>query len=200
MARAEVQARVYTIHKAETLQALAHPTRVALLEALRQPASAATAARQIGQPRQRVNHHLQALKAAGLIRKVGTRRQGNFTETLYQAKAQSFVVAADATWANPRRLAALREHHALRTLVSVGERLQRDAIGLLDEAASDSTEIPSAAVTAEVRFASEADRAAFFNGYTEAVRRLVEQYENKHGTAYRVVMAVHPERAEATEE
>lgn len=188
--------RVHSIRRPETLQALAHPTRIALLEALREPGSAATAARRIGLPRQRVTFHMNALKAAGLIEKVGTRRQGNFTETLYRARAQSFVVAPDATWADPKRLAALREQHALQTLVSAGERLQRDAVGLLDQAAFEGREIPSAAVTGEVRFANEADRAAFFTEYTEAVRRLVARYASGHGETYRVVTAVHPQNGD----
>lgn len=161
--------------------------------------SAAAAARRLGQPRQRVNHHLKALEAAGLIEEVGKRQQGNFTETLYRACAQSFIVAPDATWAGPRRLAALRKQHALRTLVQAGERLQRDAIGLLDQAAFEEREIPSATVTAELRFATEADRAAFFDDYVRTLRTLVERYESKRGAPYRVVMAVHP-RTDVQEE
>jgi DNA-binding transcriptional ArsR family regulator len=190
--RPKPPARVHSIREPEILQALAHPTRIALLEALREPGSAAAAARRIGQPRQRVAFHMKALEAAGLIERIGTRRNGNFIETLYQAKAQSFVVAPDATWVDPRRLATLEKQHALQTLVAVGERLQRDAIGLLDQAAFEDREIPSAAVTAELRFATESDRAAFFKEYSAALVRLVEKYQSKEGTPYRVVMAVHP--------
>jgi DNA-binding transcriptional ArsR family regulator len=161
--------------------------------------STAAAARHLAQPRQRVHHHLKALEAAGLIEAVGKRQQGNFTETLYRARAQSFIVAPDATWAGPRRLAALRKQHALRTLVNVGERLQRDAVALLDQAAFEDREIPSATVTAELRFATEVERAAFFDEYARALRGLVERYESKKGAPYRIVMAVHP-RSDVQEE
>ena len=47
------QAQVVELREASALVALGHPTRVALLDLLRQPASAAAAARELGQPRQR---------------------------------------------------------------------------------------------------------------------------------------------------
>lgn len=193
------QARIFSIQDPETLQALAHPTRIELLEALREPVSAAGAARQLGLPRQRVNHHFNALKAAGLITKVGKRRQGNFVETLYQAKAQSFVVAPDVTWADPRRLAALRKQHALKTLVSTGKQLQRDAIGLLDQAAFEDQEIPSATLTAKLRFNDESDRARFFDEYATMLKQLVDKYASRKGDRYRLVCAIHPQVTDAGE-
>ena len=193
------QARTFSIEDPATLQALAHPTRVELLEALREPASAASAARKIGLPRQRVNHHFKALKAAGLINKVGRRQQGNFVETLYQAKAQSFVVAPDVTWADPRRLDALREQHALNMLVHAGKQLQQDAIGLLDQAAFEEKEIPSATLTAQIRFSDATERAAFFEEYATMLKNLVDKYATKKGEPYRLVSAIHPQPTNPSE-
>jgi DNA-binding transcriptional ArsR family regulator len=152
--------RVVSIRDAEGLQALCHPTRVEMLETLREPASAAAVARQIGQTRQRVHYHLKALEEAGLVEAVETRQNGNFLETLYRAVARSFVVAPEVAWKDGRRLVAwkdgrrleaLRAQHSLETLVALGERLQRDAAELLDRAAFDGEEIASAAVSAETR-------------------------------------------------
>ena len=128
------QASVASIRTQEGLQALCHPTRVEMLELLREPASAAAVARRIGQPRQRVNYHLKALKEAGLVEPVSTRQNGNFVETLYRSIARSFVIAPEVAWRGSRRLDALRSQHSLETLVALGERLQRDAIELLDRA------------------------------------------------------------------
>jgi DNA-binding transcriptional ArsR family regulator len=180
-----------------TLRALTHPTRVALLEHLREPASAAAIARKLGQPRQRVNYHLKALHEAGLVEKVGSQRQGNFVESLYRAAARSFVVAPQVAWADPRRMAALRRDASLETLVSLGEKLQRDAAALLDGAAFDGQEIASAAVSAETRFASERQRAAFLRDYLAATKQLVEKYGGVEGSPYRVVLAVHPKIEES---
>ena len=187
------QPRVRTIRDAAGLQALCHPTRVEILEALHEPASAAAVARQIGQPRQRINYHLKALDEAGLVEAVDTRQNGNFVETRYRAVARSFVVASEVAWKGGRRLDALRAQHSLETLVAFGERLQQDAAELLDRAAFEGEEILSAAVSAHIRVASAEDRAAFMREYLEATRQLLDKYGSRDGAAYRVVLAVHPQ-------
>lgn len=188
--------RVRTIRDPEALQALSHPTRVRMLEILREPGSAAAVGRAMRQPRQRINHHLKTLEAAGLVERVGTRRRGNFMETLFRASARSYVVSPEVAWADPRRLEALRQQHSLQTLVAVGEQLQRDAVGLLDRVAFDeaggSREVPSATVCAETRFADDAARAAFLREYVAAVRDLLERHGSDAGEPYRVVLAAHP--------
>lgn len=184
---------VFSVRDPETLQALSHPTRVQILEALREPASSSQVARRIGQPRQRVNYHLHSLEEAGLVERVREERTGNFVATLYRAVARSFVVSPQVAWADPRRVEAMRSQHSLETLVLLGERVQSDAAALLDRAAFDGEQIASAAVTAEMRFASEEERAAFLNEYVEAVAKLTEKYASKEGEPYRVVLAAYPE-------
>ena len=185
--------RVLSIRDAEGLQALCHPTRVEMLETLREPASAAAVARQIGQPRQRVNYHLKALEEAGLVEAIETRQKGNFVETLYRAVARSFVIAPEVAWKDGRRLEALRAQRSLETLVALGERLQRDAAELLDRAAFDGEEIASAAVSAETHFASTEDRAAFMREFLESTRALLDKYGAVEGAAYRIVLTAHPQ-------
>ena len=183
---------VRSVTSTSDLQALNHPTRIAILESLREPASAAAVAREINQPRQLVNYHLKELDRAGLVERVEERRRGNFIETLYRAVARSFVISPQVAWATPRRLEALQRQHALGTLVGLGEQLQRDAAGLLDRAAFDGEEIASAAVTADVRFESEEDRASFMDAYLRMTRELLERYGSKRGDRYRVMVAVYP--------
>ncbi|MPZ99281.1 MAG: helix-turn-helix domain-containing protein [Dehalococcoidia bacterium] len=195
-ARPPFRPSVYSVTEPKDLQALSHPTRVAILEALRDPASAATVARAIGQPRQLVNYHLKELKRAGLVEPAGERRKGNFVEQLYRAVAQSFVVSPRVAWSDARRVEALRRQHTLATLVEQGERLQRDAAVLLDRAAFDGEEVASAAVTADVRFASEDDRAAFMDAYLRSLRDLLERHGSRDGEPYRVMLAVYPEGGE----
>ena len=190
--------RVRTLRDADTLRALCHPARIELLERLHEPASAAEVARQLGQPRQRVNYHLKALEEAGLVHKVGSRRQGNFVESLFRAAARAFVVAPEVAWADPRRMDALRRDQSLEALVALGARLQHDAVALLDGAAFDDQTIASAAVSAETHFAGESERAAFLREYLAQTRRLVEKYGGARGEPYRVVLAVHPRVEEAT--
>jgi len=185
--------RVLSIRSPEGLQALCHPTRVEMLEVLREPATAAAVARAIGQPRQRVNYHLKALAEAGLVEPVESRRNGNFVETTYRAVARSFVVAPEVAWQGSRRLDALRQQHSLETLVALGERLQRDAAELLDRAAFDGEQIASAAVSIDTRFASEEDRAAFMREFLASTRELLEKHGSQGGAPYRVMITAHPQ-------
>ena len=166
--------------------------RVQILEALREPASAAAVARSIRQPRQKVGYHLKELESAGLIDQVGERRVGNFVESLYRAVARTFLVSPEVAWADGRRSETLRSQHSLGTLVLLGERLQHDAAALLDRAAFDGEQIASASVIAEAHFESEAEREAFLAEYLQATTELLGRYGKKTGQAYRVVLGVYP--------
>jgi DNA-binding transcriptional ArsR family regulator len=185
--------RVATIEGPEALAAVAHPLRLRILERLREPASAATVARAVGQSRQNANYHLKELQRAGLVEPAGTRRNGNFVETLYRAVAGTIVVSPRAMWDDDRRARALRDQVSLERLVTLGERLTNDAVALLDAAAFDGTEIASASVEAEVTFATEADRAAFLDEYLEVVGPLLRKYgRRRRGSRYRVALAAYP--------
>jgi DNA-binding transcriptional ArsR family regulator len=183
----------YTVRNGDALAALAHPSRVRILELLREPASASETARRLGEPRQRVNYHLKELERAGLVERVGERRVRNLIEVLYQAVARTFVVSPEVAWADPRRMQAMREQHSLETLVQLGERLERDAVALLDRAAFDGETIASASAVAEVRFATEADRAAFLRDYLAEVGPLLDRHGARCGAPYRVLIAAYPD-------
>lgn len=191
-----MEARARTLTEPEAVDALTHPVRRRVLEALRRPDSAAAVARAIGLPRQKVNYHLKELERARLVRPVGERRKGHLIERLYEAVAGSFVVSPRVAWSDERREGALRDQVSLRHLVGLGERLQQDASGLLDRAAFDGEEIPSAAVEADVRFADEAARAAFMEDYLAALGPLLEKYGARRGRGFRVALAVYPDPEE----
>jgi DNA-binding transcriptional ArsR family regulator len=193
-----VMKRIESVVHPQALQALAHPLRVQILERLREPASAATVARELRLPRQRVNYHLKELEKAQLVRAVGERRSGNFIETLYESVARTFVVSPRVAWADPRRATALAEQFSLEQLVLLGERLQRDAAVLLDRAAFDGQQIASASVETDVRFATAQDRAEFLNAYLAAVGPLIKRYASATGSPYRVALAAYPDVEDAS--
>lgn len=180
------------IDSADQLVAITHPTRLRILDALRTPGTAAGAARKLGEPRQLVNHHVRALAKAGLVRKAGERRNGNFVEQLYESTAGTFVLSPRITWGESERVRTLAEQLSLRHLVEFGERLQRDAVTLLDRATFDGDEIPSAAVEATVRFADPSSRTAFLDEYLRLTAALIEKHAADDGDAYTVGLVVHP--------
>lgn len=185
--------QAHVVERPEELSALSHPLRLRILEALREPASSATAARALGQSRQNVNYHLKELERAGLVRRVEERRRGNFVEALYQSIAPTIVLSPRAAWGDERRVATLRQQLALEHLVGLGERLGRDAAVLLDRAAFDGDEIASAAIEVEVRLEGEAARAAFVRDYLAAVRPVLDAHGAADGAPYRVAVAVYPD-------
>jgi hypothetical protein len=182
-----------TIDDPARIAAATHPTRAALLAAMRQPTSAAAAARETGQSRQNAAYHVRELANVGLLRRAGERKNGNFTEQLYVAVAPTIVISPRSTWGDDsRRLDALAAQLSLGQLVERGEQLQRDAAVLLDRAAFDGVEIASASATTEIRFASEDDRATFLREYVDSLTELAERHGSKTGEPYRVLFAAYP--------
>lgn len=177
------------------LQALTHPVRLRMLDLLRDAQSAASVARAIGEPRQKINYHLKELERGGLVRPAGERRKGNMTEQLYQSVAGTFLVSPRVAWTDARRGAALQDQASLGALVGLGERLQRDAAELLDRAAFDGAQIPSASVEVDVAFSSDAARSAFMTEYLEALGPLLRKYgaPREAGAPFRLALAVYPD-------
>ena len=81
---------VLLIGDLETLKAIAEPTRVAILEQLTVPRSVSQLAEGLGVPRTRLYHHVDLLRAKGLIEVVEERRVGAMTEQLYAPTAKTF--------------------------------------------------------------------------------------------------------------
>jgi DNA-binding transcriptional ArsR family regulator len=175
------------------IQALASPVRLAALDAMREPTSAAAVARELGEPRQKMSYHFKELERAGLIRHAGERRKGNFVEQLYEAVARRFIVSPRLGWDREQLAATLRDQASLANLVNVGERLQRDATALLDLATESPDQVPSAAVEADVSFQDEAARSAFMEEYLAAIGPLLKKHGARDGSPFRVVMAIYPD-------
>ena len=178
-----------------SIAAVTHPVRAAILAVMRTPATAAAAARATGQSRQNAAYHVQALFKLGLLRHAGGRQNGNFVEQLYVAAAPTMLISPRSTWGeDPRRAEALADQLSLGQLVALGEQLQRDAASLLDRAAFDGDEIPSASASTTIRFASEAARAAFLREYVEMLTELASRHGAKTGQSFQVVLAAYPTR------
>jgi len=183
-----------TLHDPAAIAAATHPVRAAILDAMRAPSTAAATARAIGQSRQNVAYHVRELEKVGLLRHVGQRQNGTFLEQLYETVAHTFIVSPTATWGDTApRAAAMADQMSLGELFRAGERLQRDSATLLDRAVFDGEDIPSASVTTEIRFDSDAARAAFLQAHLEAVRALAREHGSRDGTPYRIVLAAYPD-------
>ena len=173
------------------------PMRSRLLTELRQPSSAGALAVRLGIPRQKLNYHLRALEAHGLVALHEERKRGGITERLLRATATSYVVspaalgeqAADPERADDRLSAAY--------LVALAGRLVREVAGLARRAEAAGKRLPTMTIDTEIRFRSAADRAAFADELTATVMDLAARYHHDDGRPHRLVVAAHPKPEES---
>ena len=171
------------------------PMRSRLLSELAAPASAATLAARVGLARQKVNYHLNALEAHGLVRLAHERKWGGLTERLLVATAASYVVSPGTL--GPVAADPSREIDRLSAsfLIAVGARVIREVGDLVRRAKDTGKRLATLAVDTEVRFRSAADRAAFTGELADAVAKLVSKYHDESapgGRAHRLVVVAHP--------
>jgi len=169
--------------------------RSRLLSELAVPASAATLATRVGLARQKVNYHLRALEAHGLVRLADERRWGGLTERLLVATASSYVVSPGAL--GPIAADPNREIDKLSAsyLIALGARVVREVADLVRRAKQADKRLATLAVDTEVRFRSATDRAAFSRELTEAITTLVSKYHDESapgGRPHRLVVVAHP--------
>jgi len=171
------------------------PVRSRLLSELALPASAATLATRVGLARQKVNYHLHALEAHGLVRLAEERKWGGLTERLLVATATSYVVSPSAM--GPVAADPNREIDKLSAsyLIALGARVVREVSDLVRRATETGKRLATLAVDTEVRFRSATERAAFSNELTECIAKLVSKYHDESapgGRAHRLVVVAHP--------
>lgn len=171
------------------------PIRSRLLSYMTTPASAATLATRVGLARQKVNYHLHALEAHGLVRVAEKRKWGGLTERLLVATAASYVVSPSAL--GPVAVDPEREIDRLSAsyLIALGARIVREVGDLIRRAKEAGKRLATLAIDTEIRFRSATDRAAFSGELAEAIAKLVSKYHDASapgGRAHRLVVVAHP--------
>jgi len=171
------------------------PIRARLLAELAEPASAATLAQRVGLSRQKVNYHLRALEAHGLVAVAEERRWGGLTERLLVATAASYVVSPAALGeaaSDPGRTA---DRLSAGYLVALAARAVREVGELVRRAQRGGRRVATLSIDTEIRFRSAADRAAFADELAGAVAALASRYHDESapgGRRHRLVVVAHP--------
>jgi DNA-binding transcriptional ArsR family regulator len=186
---------IQVIHDPAAATVAMEPVRSRLLSELAAPASAATLAARVGLARQKVNYHLRALEAHGLVRLAEERMWGGLTERLLVATAASYVVSPSAL--GPVAIDPNQEVDRLSAsyLIALGARIVREVADLVRRAKATGKRLATLAVDTEVRFRSATDRAAFSHELAEAIAKLVSKYHDESapgGRAHRLVVVAHP--------
>src|SRR5256714_7457394 len=148
------------------------PIRSRLLSELAAPVSAATLATRVGLARQKVNYHLHALEAHGLVRLAQERKWGGLTERLLVATAASYIVSPSAL--GPVAVDPNREVYRLSAsyLIALGARVVREVADLDRRATETGQRLATLAVDTEARFRSSPALAAFSKELTAAIAKL----------------------------
>ena len=102
---------------------------------LAEPASAASLAARVGISRQKVNYHLRALEAHGLVVLAAERQHGGITERLLQATAASYVVSPGAVSEAAVDPDSAADRLSARYLVALAGRAVREVGNLARRAA-----------------------------------------------------------------
>jgi len=171
------------------------PIRARLLAELAEPASAATLAQRVGLSRQKVNYHLRALEAHGLVAVAEERQWGGLTERLLVATAASYVVSPAALGeaaSDPGRTA---DRLSAGYLVALAARAVREVGELARRARRTGRRVATLSIDTEIRFRSAAERAAFADELAGAVAALASRYHDESapgGRAHRLVVVAHP--------
>jgi predicted ArsR family transcriptional regulator len=171
------------------------PVRSRLLAELAAPASAAALAARLGIARQKLNYHLRALEAHGLVRVADTRQWGGLTERRLVATAAAYLVSPKAL--GPAAADPARETDRLSAgyLIALAARAVREVGDLLRRARAADRHLATLSIDAEVRFRSAAERSAFSAELAEAITGLVARYHDPAapgGRPHRLVVLAHP--------
>ena len=168
------------------------PMRSRLLAELAEPGSAAGLAARVGISRQKVNYHLRALEAHGLVELAEERKRGGITERVLRATAATYVISPAALAEAAVDPAQAADRFSARYLIALAGRVVREVGGLARRADTAGMRLPTLSIDTEIRFRSAEDRAAFADELTAAVLDLAARYHHDDGRPHRLVVAAHP--------
>lgn len=175
--------------------AMLDPTRLAILDRLREPGSAASVAAQLGAPRQRIGYHVRELERVGLVSPVTERAHGGLVERLMQASAGGYVVAPQALGPVAANPDSIVDRFSSAYQLAVASRIIRDLSELRRRAERARKTVPTLTIDTRVRVASAESQHAFATELANAVAAVVEKYHDDrtpNGRTFTCAVSVHP--------
>lgn len=173
------------------------PIRAAILDALGEPGSATTVATAVGSTRQKVNYHLKALEAHGLVEPAETRAWGGITERFVRRTARSLVVSPNVLQTavvDPNQVA---DRLSAAYLIAVNARAVSE-VGAISRDAPAGTRLPTLTIDTVIGFTSAQDRAAFSAELESAIAALVAKYHHDDGRPHRLTVSSYPRPKESS--
>lgn len=174
---------------------LLDPVRREILAQLQEPGSAISVASRLGLPRQRLGYHIRAMEEAGLLRHVGDRKRGNFTERLLQASARHYFLPPQLLGALGTDPTQMADKASSAYQVAVAAEVAQTVAVLRQEAESAGKRLPTMTMQVDIRFGSVAEQKAFGDELAETIAGLVEKYHRADGHTFAFSVLGHPKPA-----
>jgi DNA-binding transcriptional ArsR family regulator len=183
---------VRVLADAAAVEVALDPIRASILDALAEPGSAAAVAAAVGLTRQKVNYHLKALEAHGLIELAEERRWGGITERIVRRTARHLVVAPDVLQSTASDPDEVADHLSAAYLIAVNARTVSEVGAITRSAATAGARLPTLTVDTVIGFRSPDDRAAFATDLQAAVAALAARYHHDDGRPHRLTISSYP--------
>lgn len=183
------------IHDPAAAVSALEPIRNRILAELSAPASAATLASRMGLPRQKVNYHLRALEAHGLVAMAEEKQWGGITERRMVATAKAFLIAPATLGSVSARPERTRDRLSAAYLIALAARTINEVSAMVRRARELGVGLPTLSMDTEIRFRSAAERAAFTQELTQSVLSMVAKYHDAEapgGRPHRLLVLAHP--------
>lgn len=166
------------------------PLRREVLEALREPGSAATLAPVLGETRQAINYHLRELEKAGLVELVEERPRRGFTERVVRATARAVLVDPEVVG---DLATATQDRFAADMLIAAAARTVTHVAEMREKAQAAGKRLVTFAIEADVGFETPADIERFANELAERISELAAKYDTPRARRrFRVIAGGHP--------
>ena len=192
-----VMSTVQTVRSPQKAAAiLAHPLRPRILASSREPVSASDLARQLGQPRQRVNYHVRQLARAGFLQAAGQQRKRNMVEQQYVASARAYVLTPEVLGEAAPRADEIQDAASASHLVALCARAQSDVATVMESASAAGLRVRTLSLQSEIHFESVEQRADFTRALTQAVADVVAKHTSPTGRPFRLILGCYPTPSE----
>ncbi len=186
---------VDVVAEPDRAQALLHPTRLAILEQLAEPGSAAALARRLDLPRQRLNYHLRELEEQGLVELAEERERGSVRERIFRRTGDSYAISIAALGKLGSSPDTVHDRFSSAYQIAVASQAIDDLAVLRAGAAAAGKKLPTFTLEVDVRFRDAEARNDFTEELARATAELAQKYHDAaapEGRTFKFYVGAYP--------
>ena len=183
------------IDDAKAVGALADPIRRQILQRLTTPGSAASIARELGLPRQRIGYHMRELEKHGFVETLREERKRGCIERVMRRTADSLVLAPDSMSDDKLHPKSVKDRFSSLYLIAMASQMLREVTEAQAGASEEDKTAPTFSLQVDVRLATHQDKTAFAEELGREIGRLAVKYhqpQSRAGRNFRVVVGSYP--------